>query len=658
MRGYTCIFFLFSALFSYGQEINKHLIDSLEQHNPDGLDSLYYNFFVKYMQDDPDKAASYAMDSYRLAKKSNDVPYIIKSGNALGYFSNINSNYTEAERYFTEAIDLSIKNGIDDRLIYLYNNIGLVYTNTSQYDKAIENYLNLLKIAIKQDNFNYQGIAYNNIGLVYYKINSINEALNYFLNALKIRNENNITHGIYVNYLNLGLCYNALGNFQEANNAFRVVLENQDKIDQKTLADTFFGLGRTYFNMGLFDETIKYLHNAKNLDIIHDEPILNSSIEYYLARIYYHRDEIEKALVHLDLSQNLARQMNSWERLENNYALYADIYEKQTDYRQAYQSLKYFVSYKDSLFNEQMADKFKDAHIAFQQGFSDDIIQDKDVQIKKNRQFNYLLGISLTLAVFFVIFAVRVAAYRRKINRQLDSLVKKKTKELSTTNRKLVKSKKELDTFLYKTSHDIRGPIATLMGLTNLTILENKNKNIAGYLKELDNTANNLNEVISRLTTISQINSQPFNIEKIHTISFMEDIILRFRRKYQISNTITFNNNLPEHIYSDKILLIYIIENLIDNSFKFMDHLEHEPRIRINLTMGEKLMIEIEDNGIGIPPAFTLKIFDIFFVANEKTRGSGIGLYQAMMAAERLNGTIQVKNPAKPTVMRVVLNYL
>ncbi len=656
MSKYICILFVLFAKFSFGQQSEQDLIDSLQQSDPGSLDSLYYNFFVKNVSVDLDKAESYALNSYSNAKETNDESYIIKSGNALGYINNKKLNYTKAEEYYLEAIDLAIKNNVTDRLIFLYNNIGLVYTNTSHYDKAIENYLNSLKLAIKQENYNYQGIAYNNIGLIYYKINNIDEALNYFQLALKVRNENNITHGIYVNYLNLGLCYSALGNYQEANLAFRNILNNQDKIDQKTLADTFFGLGRTSYNQGLYNEAIEYLTNAKGISVINNEMVLSSSIDYYLARIYFNRNEIQKALIHLQKSQDLAKQSNSWERLENNYALYAEIYEKNRDYERAYLNLKNFVSYKDSLFNEQMADKFKDAYIAFQQSFSDDIIQGKDVQIKKNRQFNYLLGISLTFAVFFVVFAVRVAAYRRKINKRLDNLVKKKTMELSTTNRKLLKSKKELDTFLYKTSHDIRGPIATLMGLTNLTILENPDEQITSYLTEIDHTAKNLNEVISRLTTISHINSQPLKIEKIFVRSLLHEIVERFKQKYHLSNTFNFNNNSPDHIYSDKILLVYILENLIDNAYKFRDPVENKPLIRINISMDKKLVIEVEDNGIGIPKKYTQKIFDLFFVANEKSHGSGIGLYQAIMAAERLNGTIKVKHAAKPTVLSVLIN--
>lgn len=657
MHKYICTLFLFFSIFSFGQVTEEDIIDSVEQVNPGILDSVYYNLFVKYISSDQEQAEKYAEQAYLLAKKEADVEYIVKAGNALGYLNNKKSEYSEAEKYYLEAIELSLENNLDDRLIYLYNNLGLVYTSTSQYDKAVENFLNLLKLAIKQNNYNYQGIAYNNIGLIYYKINNINEALDYFQRALNVRINHNITHGVYVNYLNLGLCYNALGNYQEANNAFRIILDNQDKIDQKTLADTFFGLGRTFFNQGLYDEAIEYLTRARNLDINTNETVLNSSIEYYLARIYYNRNEIQDALIHLQLSQDLARKANSWERLENNYSLYADIYDNKKDYPRAYENLKNYVVYKDSLFNEKMADKFKDAFITFQQSFSDDIIQGKDDQIKKNRQFNYLLGISLTFAVFFVVFAVREAVYRRKINQRLDQLVKKKTIELSTTNRKLLKSKRELDTFLYKTSHDIRGPIATLMGLTNLTILENKHGKVINYLKEIDQTTKNLNEVIGRLTTISHINSQPLKIEKIHLKSFLEEIVERFQRKYLASNIITMNHDIPDRIYSDRILLTYILENLIDNAYKFRDPREESPCIRIKVNMKKNMVVEIEDNGIGIPEKYTQKIFDLFFVANEKNRGSGIGLYQAMMAADRLNGTIKVKNPSKPTIFSVIINY-
>jgi signal transduction histidine kinase len=69
------------------------------------------------------------------------------------------------------------------------------------------------------------------------------------------------------------------------------------------------------------------------------------------------------------------------------------------------------------------------------------------------------------------------------INEHLDELVKEKTKELISTNEKLYSALKELDTFIYKTSHDIRGPLARLMGLCNIALLDIKHKKSVEFLK-------------------------------------------------------------------------------------------------------------------------------------------------------------------------------
>jgi hypothetical protein len=84
MYRYTCILFLFSAVFSYGQPSYEALTDSLEQINPELLDSIYYNLFIEKRKTDPDGAELFAGRSYQYAKATDDISYMIKSGNALG----------------------------------------------------------------------------------------------------------------------------------------------------------------------------------------------------------------------------------------------------------------------------------------------------------------------------------------------------------------------------------------------------------------------------------------------------------------------------------------------------------------------------------------------------------------------------------------------
>jgi signal transduction histidine kinase len=314
------------------------------------------------------------------------------------------------------------------------------------------------------------------------------------------------------------------------------------------------------------------------------------------------------------------------------------------------------VAYKDSIFNEQLAEKFKDAFINYQESISDEIIAGQQQRIKKSRQYAFLLGLSLVFATVVVILLYRNNQYRRRMNEKLDGLVKERTHELINTNEKLIKSRKELNNFLYKTSHDIRGPIATLMGLTNLTRLEYPNENIDFFLRKIDSTAEHLNEIINRLTIISHISTQPVTIEKINLFELIHKIIKDCEIQYSRKIQFKIKGNPPDFINSDKVLMDYILRSLLNNSYKYANDKESNPYIELKVSADPDLSITVTDNGIGIQKKYADRIFDLFFVANEKDHGAGIGLYQAMLAVERLRGSITLKRLSKPTVFKVLLN--
>jgi signal transduction histidine kinase len=111
----------------------------------------------------------------------------------------------------------------------------------------------------------------------------------------------------------------------------------------------------------------------------------------------------------------------------------------------------------------------------------------------------------------------------------------------------------------------------------------------------------------------------------------------------------------PDFIHTDKVLIEYILQSLINNAYKYVDKRETNPYIEFGISVGTTLDITIKDNGIGIQKKFEERIFDLFFVANEKDHGAGIGLYQAKLAVERLEGTIMLKKIRKPTVFNISL---
>jgi len=654
-KSYIGIFILFFAFTAFSQQDDIRLIDSIGISSPENLDSLYYSFFKKYRVENTVLAEEYALLSYQLSKSSKDYNYWIRSLNALGYVNKGNNNIEKAIEYYMEAIEVANDQGIDDRLVFLYNNLGNIYTNNSKFDLAIENYLNSLQYAQKTNNFSDQAIALNNIGLINYKLGNFTQAIDYYIEARKIRIDHDLLEDINTVYINLALCYNAIGNRQEAINSFNYVLTNSDESEKGIKIDAYFGLGKAYFDQNRNEEAEQFFNLAKDIAEVMSDTKKLSSIEYYLAYIHYHLNNMGKSLNFLTSSQKRAEEINSRERLKNNYELFSKIYEKNSDYLHAYANLKQFVAYKDSIFNEQLAEKFKDAHVRFQGSISDEIIAGQEETIKNSRLYAILLGSSLVFAMIGAVLLYRTNQYRRRMNEKLDGLVKERTNELINSNDKLVKSRKELNNFLYKTSHDIRGPIATLMGLTNLTRLEYPNENIDFFLKKIDSTAEHLNEIINRLTVISHINTQPVSLEEINLFELINKILKDCETQYKKKVKFRIIGNPPDFIKTDKILIEYILNSIINNAYKFSDKREPYPFIELGVKTEPQLNITIKDNGIGIQKKYAEKIFDLFFVASEKNHGAGIGLYQAMLAVERLDGTIRVKKSRKPTVFNITL---
>ena len=100
-----------------------------------------------------------------------------------------------------------------------------------------------------------------------------------------------------------------------------------------------------------------------------------------------------------------------------------------------------------------------------------------------------------------------------------------------------------------------------------------------------------------------------------------------------------------------------ILNNLLSNAVKFQSPQKSNPYIRVFLrTTAERYVIEVEDNGEGIKPNFKEKIFEMFFRGTQRSKGSGLGLYIAREAAEKIQGTISVESEyGKGTVFCIEL---
>jgi len=203
----------------------------------------------------------------------------------------------------------------------------------------------------------------------------------------------------------------------------------------------------------------------------------------------------------------------------------------------------------------------------------------------------------------------------------------------------------ELNQFVYKVSHDLRAPLASIRGIIELEKLQNKDNSHFKYLHLIEDRISNLDQFMRNILSHSRNLNMSVKFKKIDFRQITDDC---FKELEFLRNALNIKRivRIPKStFYSDESRLFEIFRNLISNSIKYLDYDKTEPFIKITIKhQNNKAIITFEDNGVGIDPDLQEYIFDMFYRANEKSDGSGIGLYIVKQAVEKLNGSISVKS--------------
>jgi signal transduction histidine kinase len=249
----------------------------------------------------------------------------------------------------------------------------------------------------------------------------------------------------------------------------------------------------------------------------------------------------------------------------------------------------------------------------------------------------------------------------KSLNNKLEERVNQRTTELNKANSDLIEINKELDTFLYRSSHDIKGPITTIMGLCNAGILDVEDKKAHQYFNKVFQTSEITQNMLKRMVSISEIKKNVLCHDDINFKSLMASVLHQLK-KYEEFDTIKFTIEVPEKEFgfkSDSVFLQLLLTNLIENSIRYKARNNGLCNITISVERkGDVASILVKDNGEGIDEKYKDKIFDMFFRGNENSIGSGLGLYIVKLVAEKLQGSVKlVNNKPGNTTFEVLLPF-
>jgi signal transduction histidine kinase/ligand-binding sensor domain-containing protein len=224
--------------------------------------------------------------------------------------------------------------------------------------------------------------------------------------------------------------------------------------------------------------------------------------------------------------------------------------------------------------------------------------------------------------------------------KQIEADREKLIEELEQTNR-------ELDRFVYSASHDLSAPMKSVMGLINLAKLNPSSEELQQYLSLIDKSVRKQDEFIREIIAFSRNSRTEVSLENVDFKEVLDETLnnLKYTDQY---NRSTFSISLPEessYIMCDRVRLKIILNNILSNAIKFQRKGESKHTVHIDLEKNHRSWkIKIGDNGEGIKSEHLPKMFSMFYRATDSTPGSGLGLYIAKEAAEKMGCHIDLQS--------------
>lgn len=556
-----------------------------------------------------------AIQPFQMAKNLcltlNDTACLAKASFAIARLYARFELTDKAAPYYFESIQYY--RILKDTLNLVQVNLALaqLYKMTDEPEQTIQYSITALQLASSAKMDSIRALIMFFIGEGYLEKKQFPEALSYLKEALT-----QIDHIQNTNY-KIGILNRTAETYRNLNQLNKCFILHQDALDlaknineEYAMADSYYGLANAYAEIGQFGLAITYLDSST---VLSEKLEFNSQLLKNYQKfmtLFLRNDQYEQFMHYRNLSENLKTKID----LENkNQTL-----------------LKVRTFYESERMEREL-------------NYNETRLELSAAELKNTRtqaQFAILTGIFLAflVAVFF-----RQYQNKKKANEELEEKVADRTRELRTAYGEVVQLNEELDTFAYRTAHDIRGPVARLLGLCQIALNTSDKQEANTYMELINREAISMDFMLHRFLEVNKIKQ----INPIRQKIDLEKIILEVwdslaDKEGASEMELEISPGLPLYIENDRRLAEIIFRNLLENAIVFRTKEEKiKPFLKIAGKETENgVSVSVFDNGIGIRPDLASRIFEMFFRGTNASTGLGLGLYATRLAAEKMGAAI------------------
>ncbi len=623
-----------------------------------------------------------------LSYKLGDSLRIVQFKRANGFIYRKLDSLTLSIKELNEGLVIANRNNFDDDQIKILNTLAIAYSLNGNHDKALECHFKAITVNEKLGNKEELSITYNNIGFVYFKLKDYDRALEFYKRSLDTKNSISSKYDLDRLLINMALCYIQLKKYKEAEGYINQAIEICKKgCNSAVQIEAEFSLGVSLSEQKKNEDAI--LHFDKSLQLAKQFGEKRFQIESLLnLALVKERQGLEsEAINFLKEAEAIASSTNYTLSLIEVYKQFSKIYQDQKDFANSSEYQAKYIQLKDSIYSDDLIKNLAKVQANFAERENLKTIQEKNLSLelkqalidKQNSQYFFIIAIAILVLMLAIVSLIATRKQQKASseiakakfvieeknqqlatqNKELDKRVRDRTSDLLKSTLMLTQVNKELDNFLYKSSHDIRGPLVTFQGLCNLGLIETKEEMVRNILEKLLSHSDKMAKILGRLTTVGKINEAKINPEIID-FKKMLDVLIKEKEKQIEENGVDVSYEIEGdgETISDHFLLEIVIENLVDNGIKFYNNsVRVQPYVKTTIIqLNNQTIIKVEDNGIGIVDVPADTMFHMFMRASERSETGGVGLYLAKVCTDKLGGEIKMEKSTKDgTIFTVVL---
>ncbi len=226
-------------------------------------------------------------------------------------------------------------------------------------------------------------------------------------------------------------------------------------------------------------------------------------------------------------------------------------------------------------------------------------------------------------------------------NLELELLVDQRTAELRLSNT-------QLETFVYTIAHDLRAPLRTMQGFSQLLVQDHAaelSPTGRDYANFIDTAAQTMDRLLADLLAFSHISQQRIELMPVALETVVKSALLACEGEIRASAATIECPAAWPGVLAHAATLRQVLVNLIGNAVKFVDGIAPHVRLRAEIRPDAVVRLWVEDNGIGIPAEFQERIFQVFQRLHTTAYpGTGIGLAIVQKGMERMRGAVGLES--------------